>query len=372
MTKKLIVFFCMCCAIECSAQYTFYKGNGYLELSGYITTYYNYRFYPSGTTDFKKNRFVLDYGVLKLDGTVNKIWNYQLQLNSTALFDPQSNDGFMMQATASYNALKDNLSISIGYDKVPFCRASLVANTESPFLQRPEVARGEVFNRRDIGVKASYSLWNKKINLYAGAYTGMGALSLQGDNDESGNLEYVGRAEFSWPARYRYHEVDFNHINIPVISFGVDGRYAKKKTATGIDYSILTVDGEKISYSGDISAAWKGFSAQVGAVRVQITPNDSLALFSKPTSYYMTGGFIAQLNYYFIKYKSVLAVRYDEYNQNDLITGDREGTISIAYNYLFDGLRSCIKVHYMKRLEDPDATEIWNDDQLRIGLQLLF
>ena len=245
-------------ALVCNAsqaQYTLYKSKSYIEISGFLTSYYNYRFYPSTETDKRKNRFALDYAVFKMDGTVNKIWNYQLQLNAAALADPTTSDGFIMQASAAYNALKDNLQIELGYDKLPFSRSSMVANTESPFLQRPEIARGGAFSRRDIGTTITYSLLNKKINLYAGAYTGLGPQSLTGENDPSGKLEYIARAEFSYPARYRHAEVDLSHIHIPLVSVGINGRYAEKKSTSGIDYPILTMDGKKLSYGADFSGA---------------------------------------------------------------------------------------------------------------------
>ena len=159
-----------------------------------------------------------------------------------------------MQASASFNPLKDNLSIELGYDKVPFSRTSLVSNTETPFLQRVEVARG-AFNRRDLGLTFTYSLLNKKLNLYGGAYTGLGSESLSTGNDASGKLEYIGRAEFSYPARYRHIEVDLSHLNIPVISVGIDGRYAEKKTTTGVDRKSTRLNSSHSSVSRMPSSA---------------------------------------------------------------------------------------------------------------------
>ena len=362
-------------ALVCNAsqaQYTLYKSKSYIEISGYLTSYYNYRFYPSTETDKRKNRFALDYAVFKMDGTVNKIWNYQLQLNAAALADPTTSDGFIMQASAAYNALKDNLQIELGYDKLPFSRSSMVANTESPFLQRPEIARGGAFSRRDIGTTITYSLLNKKINLYAGAYTGLGPQSLAGENDPSGKLEYIARAEFSYPARYRHAEVDLSHIHIPLVSVGINGRYAEKKLTSGVDYPILTLDGKKLSYGADLSFAFKGFSLHLESIQLQMTPRDSTLLLGKPTDYFLAGGIIAHANYYIAPLKSVIAIRYDEFNPNDLVAGDNASTLSFGYNYLFDGMRSALKIHYMKRIKDDKANKVWTDDQLRIALQLMF
>lgn len=359
-------------AYPSSSQFTLYRGNSVMEFSGYVTTFYNYRFYSEGETDKKKNRFALDYAVFRMDGVHKKVWNYQLQINNAALFDKETSDGFIMQADVAYNTLNDRLSIDVGFNKVPFSRSSLIPNVESPFLQRPQMARGGVFNRRDAGVTLRYAVFNKLINLYAGAYTGMGPESLSGENDESGNLEWAGRAELSYPARYRHKEVDLTDIPLPVITVGFNARHAEKKTTSGIDYPYQTLKGKKLGYGSDVSAMWRGVTVSAEVLRFKMTPEESLLLYGKPTEYFMAGGVMVAINYYLKPLKSVLAVRYDEFNPHDLVKGDKEATLSFGYNYLFDSMRAAMKVHYFKRLKDEDAVKVWNEDQLRIALQLQF
>ena len=353
------------------AQYTLVKPNGSLEVSGWLTTFYYHRFYPSGTTDFKKNRYSLDFAVLKLDGVVNKIWNYQLQLNNAALFDPEANDGFLMDANASLNPLNDRLEIKIGWMKLPFSKSSLVPMSESPFLQRPAISRG-TFARRDAGLLVRYSLFNKLINVYAGSFTGLGAKTLIGDNDESGNMEFVGRLECSYPARYRRTEVDFVHNVLPVFSLGADVRYANKKTSFGDNYAFEVLDGSKLAYTLNADLAFKGLSVHSEYLGMKLKPNNKELLLTKPTDYFRAGGLNASVNYFFKKYKTSLAIRYDEINPNYLIKGDSEATLSFAGNYHLDGLKSVVKVHYWKRIKDKNATSIWAEDQIRLAYQLMF
>jgi hypothetical protein len=353
-------------------QHTLYTANSAIELSGNITTFYNYRFYPKDEKDKDKNRFVLDYCTFRLDGNSNKLWNYQLQLNAAALGDAESSDGFIMEARAGYTSLRDNFSIQAGYDKVPFGRYSLLSNSESVFLQRPEVSRGGAFNRRDAGTTLKYNLFNKKLVLIGGVYTGMGAGSLSGKNDNSGKLEYVARTEISYPARMRYKEVDYTNTALPHLAIGGGVRYAEKSETTGVDYPIQTIDGKKLSYSTDFTFCYKGFTLMAEWIEMKCTPNDSTLLLGKPTSFFKAGGTVVGLTYFFSPLNSVLGIRYDEFNPNDLKKGDTKRTVSFAYNYAFPGGNTSIKLHYFKRIKDSDEAKVFTDDQIRIGLQVLF
>lgn len=372
--KKLLSFFVLLSVFiseNVAAQYTLVKPNGYLELSGYVVGFYNQRFYTAADKSHAKNRFAMDYVVIRLDGNVNRRWNYQLQLNNAALFDPSTSDGFLMDAYVAYNSLVDNLEIKAGYTKIPFCRSSLVSNTESPFIQRPEVTRG-AFTRRDVGTTLRYSLLNKKINLYAGAYTGMGSQSLLGDNDAGGHLEYAGRIETSFPTRYRKTEIDLIHSALPVVALAADVRYANKNTDYGPNYPYEVLNGKKLSYSADADFCFQGFSFHGEWLAFRMTPVNKSYLYGKATDHFFAKGVIAAANYYVKKYKTVMALRYDGFNTNDLISGDNANTISYGLNYLFDGLRSCMKLQFCQRLKDPAAAKVWSRDQVRIAYQLQF
>jgi Phosphate-selective porin O and P len=372
MNRVIIFFLVLSCSIDMAAQFSIATDNKSLQFSGYIVSFYNQRFYDANTTDHSKNRFNLDFAVFQMQGvTANRV-RYELQLNFPAIYAVDATDEFLMQATTEYRNKKNNFGIQVGYDKLPFSWASMMPQNESAFMQRAEVVRGKTFNRRDLGVTITQGFLNKRLLLIAGVYTGQGMQSIIGDNDPNGKFLYAGRLEASFPARYRNEEVDMNHTPIPRVCIGADGSYSEKTLTTGTDYPILTVNGTKTSYSGDVTASWRGFSMHLERITFRIQPNDTTVLLGKPTDYYLAQGVIAQCNYYSKKLKSIFALRYDEFNPNDLALGDNRETVSAAYNYLINGMNSSIKVHYFHRLKAENAAAPWSDDQLRIGWQVKF
>jgi hypothetical protein len=368
----LALLFLLTGAFVSNAQFSIGSGDKVIQFSGYVVTFYNHRFYQSGETDKSKDRMNLDFAVFRVDGMANRHIHYTLQMNVPAVSAVDATDEFLMQATVEYRNRKDNFNISAGYDKLPFSRASMLAMRESMFMQRPEMSRGKTFNRRDLGVTLEKNFFNKRLNIYGGMYTGMGPASIIGDNDPSGKFLYVGRVEASYPARFRYMEVDANHIRVPNFSLGFGGMHSEKKTTTGTDYPFLTVDGKKQSYSLDFSAQYMGFSFFWEYVAFRITPNDRTYLYGKPTNYYLAQGLTSQVNYHIKPLKSVIGIRYDEFNPNDILTTDRIETLSFGYDFLIDGMNHCIKIHYFKRLKDPNTSKVWADDQIRVGWQYVF
>ena len=361
--------------LKSNAQYTIVKPDGFMEIGGYFLGYYNYRQYPSGTTNFKDNTFAVDYAVVDFNGVAKKLWVWNLKLNTVAFVIPGTDDGAIMEAYGAYNALNDALQIKFGYGKLPFDRSSMIETIETPYFERATMDKSSVYNRRDMGVTLRYSMWNKKINLYGGVYEGIGTNVLAQKNDATGSLEYLGRAEVSFPARYRNQEVDLVQLQVPVIAFGIDARYANKQTFTSITGDTTTVfNGQKFASSGNVDFLYKGFTAHLEYLRMKMTPRytASADLYGKPTTYFMAGGVVASVNYLIKPIKTMIAVRYDQYNPNDVITGDTESTISYALNYMFDSQRAMIKVQYWQRLKDPNAQALWKPSELRIGFQLMF
>lgn len=359
------------------AQFSLLKGDNVLELSGILTTTFNYRFYNANQTDYKKNSFGLDYAVFRLDGIYKKDLHYELQFNlaklSTTTSSTTEDPGSLMDAYFEYSGLSKYVNIKFGFTKLPFGRSSLIPTAESVFLQRPEVSRGDVFSRRDIGIALNKEFWKQRINIIAGIYSGVGEAILNGgDNDPNGKFEYIGRAEFSYPIKFRYREIDEIHVPKPVFGLGGGIRYSEKTIATGPDYSIRTIDGKKTSYSGDVNVKFKGISFLGEVYRFHMAPNNTGQLLGYPTTYFESAGYTAELNYFFKKHNSVLAFRYDEYNPSDLIKDDNERNISVGYNYLFSGMNSVFKVHYFYRLKRDDTKEKWANDQIRIAYQLQF
>ncbi len=330
--------------------------------------------------DKRKNRFELRDAQLQLEGRWGKSFEYELQCDFVDLFantsDPE-NPG-LMDAYVVYKS-PVNLDIWAGYGKVIYSRANMVPFVYSPFFQRAEIVRGNIFGRRDVGISATYTVWKQLINISAGVYSGMGELILKGNNDRLGRFEYVGRVDFSYPVRNRWTDIDVNHSPLPSFCIGGNVRYADKGfTYTDPDgYKLKVVDGEKITYGGDISFKYKGFSAQAELHQVRVTPRDTLRLEGFNTNYFRSGGFYVQASYYEKHIRSVFSIRYDELNISDLISGYGR-RITGGYVFLLKGWNAALKINYTHVLNDEEYVhprvdeEIKWTGQLRIGVQYLF
>lgn len=385
------------------AQISLDNGEHNLEISGAISTFYNQRFEsasnnrnridnnPSLGYDQGKDRFGLRDMQLQLEGRIGHQWEYEVQVDFADLInqtDIGENPG-LMDANATW---KGFLNVTTGYQKLPYSRNSLVPFAFSPYWQRAELTRGEVFSRRDVGIVLSKSLWQQRINLYAGAFSGMGEQILSlGDNDPSGSLEYLGRVDIAWPSRYRYRDFDLNQSPVPMFQAGMAARTVYRKFSSflaGDDYYLRVISGTKTCFTGDFSFQWNGFSAQVEWHRIDVRPTNELdpagtryrenrgtksfKIGAKPTDYFRAGSFLSTLSYSSKKLRSIFSVRYDQFNPNDVVLNNTEESINFAYAWLIRGFNAAIKAQYSWRLTNRSNPNIQRyDDQLRIGLQML-
>jgi hypothetical protein len=296
--------------------------------------------------------------------------------------DPE-NPG-LMEATVTYKGFHF-LDVQMGYGKLYYSRSALVPFDFSPYWQRPELTRGSIFSTRDVGITLMKNFWKQRANVYIGAYTGLGELSLSGDNDASGQLEYVGRADVSWPARYRFREIDDRHTPIPMFSLGVNGRFMNKKlpdgevfptNATG-EYGLKVIDGKRYVYGLDASFQYMGFSGQFEIHQIKSepqNPNDPLFLNFTPDQthgYVLSGGYIAQANYFIKSWKTVLSARYEELDLNDLAEGKSE-RFSSAIAYQIDGYNAVIKFQYFSIFKEESIDPLKWGEQFRIGMVFQF
>jgi Phosphate-selective porin O and P len=355
------------------AQLSLTNGQHTLDISGLVTGFYNQRFYKPGEDNFKKNRFGLRDAQLNLEGRIGTRYEYRLQVDfaDIASTTPDPENPPILDANFTYK-IPRGVDVTVGFGKVPYSRASLVPFTYSPYFQRAELVRGGIFGRRDMGVTLRRSLWQQRINLAAGAYTGLAESSLStGDNDRRGNPEIVGRADLAWPARYRYRDIDVDHVPIPMLAIGLNARYADKAQTTGADYQLTTIDGRRTAAGFDVSAQWQGVSAQFEAHRLRAEPRDLTRLYGQPTSYFQAGGYVAQLNYYFKPARLILSGRYENWNLNDLAPGQNR-RISAAVAWRLDGWNSVIKAQWQHALEEePGLGDINWTEQVRVGWQLV-
>lgn len=371
------------------AQVTVGNADHVLEISGLLSTYYNQRIEKSGNEDHQKDRFNLRDAQLQFEGRYRNTFEYELQFDvadmsrGSGAIDPE-NPG-LMDAYVKYTGIS-HLGIQFGYGKVPYGRSASVPFMYSPYWQRAELVRGDLFSIRDVGLTLNTSFWHDRATLYAGAYNGLGEMSLSGDNDASGHLEYVGRLEAAYPSRFRYREVDDRVSPVPMIAIGLSGRTVDKRQPTGEQlpdmsaggYGIKVIDGVRTAAGIDVSAQWKGFSAQFEAHRIRLEPSDtSSALYhgfgaSRADGHILAGGYVAQLTYFHRRSHLILSARYEELNLNDLADGvGRRAGGAIAYQ--IKGFDAMVKLQYWHIIDEETTVDPldWTD-QFRIGLQYVF
>lgn len=372
--------------INLNAQLTITNGDNSLEISGAISTYYNFRSLDSGIVEKDKNRFNLRDAQIQLEGRKGKNWEYELQFDLADLTQSSSdpeNPG-LMDAYIIYKGL-GLVDVKMGYGKIEWSRSSLTPFIYSAYWQRAEFLRGNLASRRDIGIDLSKSFWKQRAKINFGIYTGLGEQSLGGDNDASGALEYTGRMTLGFPTQFRYREIDDRHVKKPMFGLGLQARYTERNLPQGEffpagaagEYGIKVINGKKLGYGLDAAFQWNGISAQFEIQQFKMTPADTNSSFfygysaQQTGGYFYAGGWTAQLNYFLSKLHIIASVRYEDYNVNDLLLGRNE-RFSAALAYQFDDFKSMIKAQFIHIIseENIDAPD-WKQ-QFRIGWQYQF
>lgn len=370
------------------AQVTLSNGKHVLELSGTLSGFYNYRWMKPGEKELEKNRFNLRDAGITLEGRKEKI-GYQFQMDFADLSQnlagevDYENPG-LMDAFISYD-LPASLRVTAGYTKVPYSFASLTPFYRSPFWQRAEVVRGNLFSRRDLGVFISGSTRKALISFDVGVFNGTGENALRGDNDKSGGIEFIGRTQFCWPARYRFEMIDMKLSPIPRFMIGLNGRYTHRPLpdgesfppGSGGEFGLRMVDGTKAGAALDFAFSFKGLSllAEIHQARLTLFDTSNALLagtpFSHSEGFVRSGGYFAQATYYFKPIRSAFSARYEEWNINDLNPGISK-RLAFAYMYCLDGLSSALKIQVTRITGEESVDPLDYYTQLRIGWQYLF
>jgi len=256
---------------------------------------------------------------------------------------------------------------------------------------------GDLFARRDLGLTLQSRLWKNRINIYGGIYSGMGENIFQYGNDASGRFEYIGRVEFSYPGKMKYHIID--HENSPAIQFrvAVNARYEDKTQPTGVSimtdypampgkFGIRMINGKRAVYGADAIVKFKGISAtfETDMVRMQPSSDTDPLYYGTPASfngkYVNAGGYNTSLNYNWEKMHSVFSVMYEEFNTNDLAVNINprhlaglQAWLYFGYAYKINGFNSVFKVEYYRpTIEAANLNPLKYDGQIRMGYQLVF
>jgi len=396
MKKIIFILFAIAFSslnIKAQEPFKVSNGNNVLEIGGIVSSYVNLRDYPAGVTPkLKNNTFKLKDARLDLNGKFGKDFDMHIQLDFGSIgatYDPAS--PLLNDANITYKGLKKLFNIRFGYGKLPYSLNSFVDHEWAPYWERPLVTKGDFFSRRDIGLRLDRSFWKDRIKAFAGMYTGTGELSLIGENDPSGDFEYIGRVELGYPERKKDYElaVDTKVSSTPNIQIGINGRYANKRLPDGssfilgeagalVDdpYNFKVVNGKKVLLGADVAFLYKGFSLQAEAHSLKGTlknPNDPL-LFNTGASgnnYFKAFGWFACGNYYLKPAKSIFSVRYEQLDANDLIPGS--GTrVAYSYCYQIKGFHSMIRAEMYNILTQTEFinNSSWKN-QFRIGWQFV-
>lgn len=389
MRRALFLLAATACTVGAHAQLILTNGEHVLEVGGFLSTYWNQRFLEDGQVDHKKDRFSLRDAQLELEGRYRNEFEYELHFDIADMsagpegVDPE-NPG-LMDAHVTWKGIP-HIDVGLGYGKLPYGRSNAVPFQYSPYWQQAEVTRGNVYSQRDIGLTLAGSFSRQRGLVQLGAYSGLGELSLGGNNDASGHLEYIGRVEMAWPSRYRKRDIDDRITPVPMFVVGANARYMDKTQPLGEalpplvggDYGLKVVDGKRTAIGADAAAQWKGFSAQFEIHRLRIEPHaSSNPLFEgvpaeKNDGYVLAGGYYGQLNWFSRKWKTILSVRYEELNLNDLAPGDMQ-RISAAFAYQLRGFDAMFKVQYWHNIkEETPIDPLGWTDQLRAGFQYTF
>jgi hypothetical protein len=385
------------------------SGDNTVKIGTIVSGYYDWRDYPKGATpDLTKNTFNLKDARLDVKGKVGDDYEYHLQLDFAAFTQTYAPGGGPLDdANISYKGLshlsKKNINlfnINFGYGKVPFSLNSLVEHYESPYWERPQIAKGDFMSRRDLGIKIYRSFWRDRIKAAVGVYSGVGEGILAGTNDPSGAFEYIGRLEVSYPENHNEEVIDTKGLTVPNISIGLNGRYSKRNLPAGTsflpgetgallnsgdsDQNFKVVNGEKYILGGDVSILYRGFSVQFeydGLKGTLNNPNDPI-LQGLPRSttggYFRAGGWYATANYFCKPIRTIFSYRYDALNANDLVPGESKHWAA-GISYQIKGFNSMLKAEFDQNLQEQSNLKYGGEDintnkwhnQYRIGWQLV-
>jgi len=370
------------------------KGKNQIQIGGRVSGYYEYRALKPGFTNLDHNGFAMKDGDIDLLGHTKQQFVYEFHLSvldlataaATQNTDNPANPGIK---AAYLEYMGWPVHIKFGYDKLPFSQGSLNEVWGTPMWSHANLYGGDLFSRRDMGITLNSSFWKNRINLYAGAYSGMGENFFEYGNDQSGTFEYVGRAEFCYPAVLKYQPIDEDHNTIPQIRLAVDARYEDKTQPAGQTiasnypdalgaYGTRMINGKRLIYGGDFIIKYQGFSAlfEADIMRLQPTSATDDLYQGTPASfnggYINSGGFVTGLNYDWQKIRSVFSIQYENFNTNDLQKG-AQSWLYLGYAYKVKGFKSVFKVEYfIPTTEDVAANPLKYTSELRVGYQIVF
>ncbi len=385
-----------------ATPFTLSSDNNTFQIGGRVSFYYENRFLKANQDNLSHNGFDVKDADLDFLGKTASKFTYEFHLS---VIDLATAAATLNTANPANPGIKAGylqytgfpVYIKFGYDKLPFSQGSLSEVYGTPMWSHANLYGGDLFSRRDIGLTLQAPLWKHRINLYGGVYSGMGENFFEYGNDASGRFEYVGRAEFSYPGKMKYHVID--EENSPIVQFRVaaNARYEDKTQPNGGNvvtsypdapgaYGIRMINGKRGVYGGDAVILFKGISATFETDMVRAQPadaNDPLYYGTSTTvngKYVKAGGYAAGLNYNWQQIRSVFSVMYEDFNANDLAinatgaqSAGEQAWLYLGYAYKVNGFNSVFKFEYYRpTVESANLNPLKYYGQIRVGYQIVF
>ena len=379
-----------------ASMFTLSSEGNTLQIGGRISGYYENRILKNDTNYQKKAHTgwgVKDFDLDIFGKTANKfVYEFHASLVDLATAAATQNTANPANSgiKAAYIQYRGwPVKIKFGYDKLPYSQGSMSDVWGSPYWSHGNLYGGDLFSRRDFGLTLNYKFLKDRVNLYGGAYSGMGENFFEYGNDASGTFEYIGRAEFSYPGKMKYGLIDEENSPTPIFRVAVNARYMNKTQPKGGSiytdapdapgaYGMRIFDGKRLAYGFDGIVKYKGLSATIEGHMIQMKPTsqaDGLyngTLQSKNNNVVNAGGINLGANYNAEKIKSVFSVMYEEFNTNDLVPGLQDW-LYLAYAYKVSGFNSVFKIeYYIPTTEDKVQAPLHYTGQLRVGYQVVF
>jgi hypothetical protein len=347
------------------SQITFVKGDNAIELSGVLNSYFR-TFDPAQGNPL--SAFDLRDARLVISGEHHPRFKYEFALDFAEVNDETRLDYFIIDANVNID-LPSGFDAYVGFQRLPISRNSNVSAFVSVFSRRPPMSGGALYNRRGMGVMFRKKMAHNRVNFHAGVFDSQGAV--RNINGKQISLAYVARADFAFPARVRFEEVDVRHSPDPLFAVGLNFLYSQHSEEREVELFPLYLDGSKTLGAVDFAFMYEGVSVQAEVTRAWLQRDDD-AEDSLPGSF-VSQGMHVSVNYYAKSIKSVFAARFETFNPNSALYDAAFNVLTFGYNFLVDGSRDVvIRTDFRYFLNEDISDTPYNEYAWNLGFQFRF
>jgi hypothetical protein len=352
-------------SLSASGQITFVKGDNAIELSGVLNSYFR-TFDPAQGNPV--SAFDLRDARLKISGEHHPRFKYVFTLDFAEVNDETRLDYFIIDAYVNID-LPNMFDAYVGFQRLPISRNSNVSAFASVFSRRPPMSGGALYNRRGMGAMFRKKMAHNRVSFHAGVFDANGAV--RNINGKQISLAYVARADFAFPSRVRFEDVDVRHSPNPLFAFGMNFLYSKHSEEQEVELFPLYIDGQKTLGAIDFAFMFQGISLQAEVTRAWLERDDDAE--DGLAGSFVSQGMHVSLNYYYKAIKSVFAARFETFNPNSVLYDAPFNVMTFGYNYLVQGSQDVvIRTDFRYFLNDDISDTPYNEYTWNLGLQFSF